>query len=602
MHFDIANFLIVLFAAWLAGQVARRVGYPPVLGELIAGLLLGPPLLGLIHTSEALGVLAEVGVLLMMLYIGMEIHPDELFKASWPGVLAAFGGFITPFVGGYFVTIWFGGEPLAALFVGIAVGVTSLATKSRILVDLKLLGTRVAHVLMAGALFSDSAALVVFAGILGVVDVGALDAGTISVVAGKALLFFIVTAAVGWKLLPYVTNRMARAGLTNRTLNATLILMLALLFSYMAELAGLHAILGAFIAGLFLREGMLERRLFADINKLVHDMSIGFLAPIFFVIAGFEVTFDVFTTDLWLLIAILVVATVGKILGTALFYLPSGHGWREGITVGAGMNGRGAVEIIIAGIGLQMGIIDNTIFSILVFMAIFTTATVPLLLTWTVNWLRSRDELVVSGQARDGVLIIGAGPTARLLARRIGEKQPVWLVDANIDHCEAARDAGFHAVCSNAKTEESLALANAERAQALIAMTPNAETNIIASQIGFLVFDVPEIYVMIDEQITKGMGNILRDIGARDMCAFPVDIEEWDYLVSHEQAEVVEEEVTKQTSLGAFVDHFEGAMLPLIVRRQGEIAFPCSAAMIDAGDTVIALERARTLADSDSSQ
>ncbi|MFW6157082.1 MAG: cation:proton antiporter [Armatimonadota bacterium] len=592
MEFHIENFLLVLLAAWLAGQLARRVGYPPVLGELMAGLVLGPPLLGWIYGSEALAVLAEVGVLLMMLYIGMEIHPDELFKASWAGILAAFGGFITPFVGGYFATVWFGGEPLSGLFVGIAVGVTSLATKSRILVDLKLLGTRVAHVLMAGALFSDTAALIVFAGIMGVVDVGAVEFGTISIVAGKALLFFAVTAAVGWKLLPYVTGRMARAGMTNRTLNATLILMVALLFSYMAELAGLHAILGAFIAGLFIREGMLERRLFNDINKLVHDMSIGFLAPIFFVTAGFEVTFDVFQTDLWFLITVLAVATVGKIVGTAVFYLPSGHGWREGITVGTGMNGRGAVEIIIAGLGLQMGIIDNTVFSILVFMAIFTTATVPLFLTWAVNWLRGRDELVTAGEARDGVLLIGAGPTALLLAERIAERHPVWLIDVNEHHCEAARAAGFHVVCSHAKSEESLRKANADNAMALLAMTPNAETNIIAAQIAFLTFDVPEIYVMTDERITMGMRTILTDIGAKDICAFPVDIEEWDYLVSHDRAAVVERRIEKETTLGAVVEAAGSEeVLPLLVEREDETAFPCSSVTLKPGDTVVALER-----------
>jgi Trk K+ transport system NAD-binding subunit len=386
---------------------------------------------------------------------------------------------------------------------------------------------------------------------------------------------------------------MAQAGLTNRTLNATLILMVALLFSYMAELAGLHAILGAFIAGLFLREGMLERRLFADINKLVHDMSIGFLAPIFFVTAGFEVTFDVFQTDLWFLITVVAVATLGKIVGTALFYLPSGNGWREAVTVGVGMNDRGAVEIIIAGIGLQMGIIDNTIFSILVFMAIFTTATVPLLLTWSVNWLRDRDELVTAGEARDGVLLVGAGPTARLLASAISDRHPVWLIDSNRDHCQTARDEGFNSVCGDAKSQKGLAEAHAERAQALLTMTPNAETNVIAAQIAFLVYDVPEIYVMVDERLTRGMGTILTDINAKDVCsAYPVDIEEWDYRVLHGQAEVVEKPITESMRLSSLVSNAGSReLLPLLVHHEGEITFPCSSLQLEPGDSVLALER-----------
>ena len=136
MHLDIVNLLLVLMAAWGAGKLAARVGYPAVLGELLAGILLGPPLLGLIHASPALSVLAEVGVLLMMLYIGMEIDPRELKKASWGGLLAALGGFITPFVLCFGLVMWATGSLVAAFFVGIAAGVTSLATKSRILVDL----------------------------------------------------------------------------------------------------------------------------------------------------------------------------------------------------------------------------------------------------------------------------------------------------------------------------------------------------------------------------------------------------------------------------------------------------------------------------------
>ncbi len=150
-------------------------------------------------------------------------------------------------------------------------------------------------------------------------------------------------------------------------------------FAELAELAGLHSILGAFMAGLFIRDGVFNRQISKEINDIFHDVSIGFFAPIFFVSAGFNVTLDIFQTDLLMLIAVTVVAMVGKIGGTALFYLPSGYGWREGITVGTGMNGRGAVEIIIAGIGLELGIISAEIFSILVFMAIFTTLTVPLI-------------------------------------------------------------------------------------------------------------------------------------------------------------------------------------------------------------------------------
>lgn len=165
-------------------------------------------------------------------------------------------------------------------------------------------------------------------------------------------------------------------------------------FSELAELAGLHGILGAFMAGLFIREGIFSRQVLKEVIGVFHDIPIGFLAPIIFVTAGFHVTLEVFHTDLAILIWIITGAVIGKILGTTLFYLPSGYGWRKGFTIGTGMNGRGAVEIIIAGIGLKMNIISQEIFSILVFMAISTTLTVPILLTWTTNWLKKRGEFV----------------------------------------------------------------------------------------------------------------------------------------------------------------------------------------------------------------
>ena len=202
MDFSILNLLLVLLAAFLGGRLAIRLGYPSVLGEILVGILLGPPLLGLLYGGEALGVLAELGVLLMMLYIGMEIDPKELGKASWGGFLAAVGGFILPFTLGYFVVLGFGGTPVAGVFVGMAMGVTSLATKSRILVDLKILDTRMAHVMMAGALITDSLSLIIFAGIMSFASLGALELVPMLGVAGKVVLFFAASWLVGLVLYP----------------------------------------------------------------------------------------------------------------------------------------------------------------------------------------------------------------------------------------------------------------------------------------------------------------------------------------------------------------------------------------------------------------
>ncbi|MDX1327056.1 MAG: cation:proton antiporter [Arenibacter sp.] len=528
---QILNLLLVLLAAWAGGMVAKRVGFPPILGELLIGIVLGPALLGLLETSAALDTLAEVGIIFLMAYIGMEINFKDLGKASWAGLLAAIGGFVVPFVLGYYTIIIFDGTQIAALFVGIAVGVTSLATKSRILVDLKLLDTRIAYVLMAGALISDTLALVIFAGIIGFVDVGSVDAAALSWVAGKAILFFAASAIIGIYMFPLIGKVLAKLKSINRTFQFTIMVLIVLLFSELAEIAGLHGILGAFMAGLFIRDGVFSRQVFKEVTGVFHDMSIGFLAPIFFVTAGFHVSLEVFQTDLALLILIIVGAVVGKIVGTALFYLPSGNGWREGITIGTGMNGRGAVEIIIAGIGLQMGIISTEIFSILVFMAISTTLTVPLFLTWTTNWLRKRGELVKQ-DSRKGYLILGANPLGRYMASQLREHSEVVLIDSNKDLVNEAKEQGMNAIYGNALKEETFELANAQDKNTFIALTGNSEINMLATQLAHNSFYIPKKVVLISPDEHAAGLNLLDPMDASSLFASKTDLTPWAYKIS----------------------------------------------------------------------
>lgn len=599
MHLSLLNLLLVLLAAWVAGALVSRIGYPAIFGELMVGILLGPPLLGILHSSEALEILAEVGVLLMMLYIGMEIDPKELFKASWGGFLAAIGGFITPFALAYFtVTAVFGGTSMAGMFVGIAAGVTSLATKSRILADLKLLDTRIAHVMMAGALVADSLSLVVFAAIISLVDAGSLQADKLLVVGVEVSLFFAATVFMGLKIFPIAWSLLGRIGLTSRAFYATFLLLITLLFAELAELAGLHAILGAFLAGLFVREGIgVERRLAGELTELVRDVSIGFLAPIFFVIAGFHVSLDVFVTSLPLLISVIVVATVGKIIGTAGFYMFSGHGWREGVVIGAGMNGRGAVEIIIAEIALTAGIISQEIFSVLVFMAIFTTATVPVFLKLGTDWLQRLGQLQRSSDDRVGTVILGAGATARALAKALkSESHPVWLIDRNMDHCEAAKAEGLQAIYGDALNEEDLHDANAANAHYFLAMTPNTETNILSAQLAHNVFEVPEIYVLLTRDEKGSLLNLVKEAGAHAVHSGDLNIQELDKEITRDSSEKpkqVEMEISEAIDVESLIERFrndEKFILPLAVQRNGSRIPFMAADMLNVGDTVLLLQ------------
>ena len=343
---DLLNLLSILTVAWTFGILAERVGYPALMGELLAGIIFGPAVLGLLHSTEAIEIFAELGVFLLMIYVGMEVDLHDLFELGPQALMVALGEFVVPFGLGYLAGGFIGMNVEQSLFIGIAMAATSLATKSRILVDLEILDTRIAGVLLGGALLSDVGVMVVFAGIMGFIETGDVTVMGIATVAGQALAFFVAALVVGDRVLPYLWEQledwMVRREFVDKTSAFTVALVVALMFAYFAALVDLHMIIGGFIAGLFLRQAQLDPDIYDHMYGVMYDLAMGFFAPIFFVSVAFELTLDVFTgsDNLSLLGLILVVAFVGKIVGSWLFALPTKLSSKEGLVIGFGMNGR----------------------------------------------------------------------------------------------------------------------------------------------------------------------------------------------------------------------------------------------------------------------
>lgn len=396
---NLLNLLAVLALAWIFGKASERLGYPSMMGELFAGIVFGPALLGFLHPEVALDILAELGIFFLMVYVGMEMDVRELTEVKGAALLVAAGGLLLPFIAGYWFGLLIGETAAAAIFVGIAMAATSLATKSRILVDLDLLDTRLAKVLVGGALISDVGILIVFAGAIGFVEVGQLVLSEVLIVAAKALLFFGVSIAIGLYVFPRLWERlqtlMDRHDFVDKTATLTVFLLVAILFAGMAVLAGLHLILGGFMAGLFLREVHLREDIFEHMYNVVYDLAIGFFAPIFFVVVTFELTLSVFQEDLLVLLSLVAVAIATKVVGSWAFGAITDLSSRESFVIGWGMNGRGTVEIIIASVAFSAGILSSSLFSMLVFIAILTTAIVPATVQWGVKWLEKHGELVM---------------------------------------------------------------------------------------------------------------------------------------------------------------------------------------------------------------
>ncbi len=591
---NIINISAILLAAYLGGLAAKKIGFPSILGELTVGIILGPGVLGLLELTESVKVLSEIGIILLMVYIGMEKNFHDLKKASWPGFLAAIGGFFVPFILGYLAIVFTGGTPMAGLFVAIAIGVTSLATKSRVLVDLKLLDTRIAYVLMAGALISDTLALVIFSGITNFAESSSLDLKGMAFIAGKIIAFFAVTIGIGIYILPLLGKYMSKSYKNNSTLYFTLILIITFGYCELAELAGMHNILGAFMAGLFLKDNLFKKNISKELHKAFYNISIGFMAPIFFVSAGLAVDISVFKTDLGLLLLITFLAIFGKIIGTVLFYLPSRNGWREGVAIGTGMNARGAVEIIIAGIGLEMGIIDQKIFSILEFMVIFTTLTVPVLLKLTTQWLRNRGELVHLTE-KNGVLILGVNSISFFIANHLRKHTPITFIDNNMELVSEALERGYNCIYGSILNTELLSDSLPMNTGSYIGLTQNSQINLDGGLLVHELVQTNKLTIALSQKDYHQHTKVLNDNHIKTAPLWTSQIEEWSQNIQVKCISETTQIAESNSSCQDWIDHHEidsVNKLPIIIEnKEGKFRLFHREDHIRQGEKIILLEK-----------
>ena len=371
---SIINLLLVMVIIWTAGVLFRTIKQPPVIGELLAGFIFGPPVLGIIHPDETLHVLSELGIFFLMFYAGLETNPFELKQMTRPSLFVALGGFILPFLLGLAACYFLGLALLQALFIGMALSITAIAVNARVLTDLKMTRFRVTPVIIGASIIDDILSLALFTVII---DLASGDNSLIGahlfILIFKVIAFFGISHLIGFMLYPkfsrYFSSREAKG--------FTFALIMALLFGVLAEMAGLHIILGAYMAGLFVREGIVSKELFQKISDRFVSIAYGFLGPIFFVSLSFHISFSVLFTHIVPLSILLLAAIAGKLVGSGAGALLGKMNKGEAMVIGAAMNGRGAVELIIASIGLQMGIIDTTYFSILIVIAFLTTLMPP---------------------------------------------------------------------------------------------------------------------------------------------------------------------------------------------------------------------------------
>jgi len=389
----IVSLLLILVVAWFLGSLFYRFGLPFVLGELLAGVILGPPLLGLVGPSHAIELLAELGIFFVMFHTGMEMDPRELAEHIWPSLAVAAGGFALPFALGYFTTRIFGGSVIQSLFVGMGISITAIAVQSIILHSMKISRTYIGHIIIGAAIADDIFALIGLSVLLGLAKTGTINIMNVVILLFKVGAFFGLAILLGHFIIPKFTKNLHdREGKAFTFAIAT-----ALAMAYLAELVGLHLIIGAFLAGQFVRKEIMDQKIYDAINDRFYGISYGFLVPIFFASLSFHLHFQWSWSFILFGLAITLVAIIGKLVGCGLGLAIFKRSFWESTIVGFGMNGRGAVEVVVASIVIKLSdelmssgsiadpLLTNGQFSALIMMAFITTMMAPITLKWTIE-------------------------------------------------------------------------------------------------------------------------------------------------------------------------------------------------------------------------
>jgi Kef-type K+ transport system membrane component KefB len=390
--------VLILLAAKAAGFLAGRLGQPAVLGELVAGLLLGPSLLDILHLpfvgSSSLGdtitELSELGVLFLMFFAGLELHLQELTRNRKVSFAASLGGLILSVSLGWVAGRLNGMSSTAALLLGIALGATSVSIAARTLMEAGRLRSPVGLSLLGAAVIDDILSILVFAIFMAVFNGNGSLPG-LALITLRMILFLAGSVAFGHWVLPRLVRWVERTAISQGVLTLAIITMLV--YGLAAELIGqMAAIIGAFIAGLAFARTPEKTHIESGINALAY----GLFVPIFFINIGLAVNLrELPLQAIWLILAVTLVAIGGKLLGSALGARSTGLAWRQAWQLGAGMVARGEVTLIIAAVGKQAGLLDNRTFSALVAVVLITTLVKPPLMR---AWLPGHEQDLGSGK------------------------------------------------------------------------------------------------------------------------------------------------------------------------------------------------------------
>ncbi len=363
---------LIFAAAKIGGEIAVRLGGVALLGEIVAGAVLGPHGLGVIQDSAIAEGLAEFGVVVLLFSVGLEMDFGQLRVVGPRGVLVGSVGIVLPFVAGAGLSLLSGHTTPTALFIGTALVATSVGITARVLSDVGLLGETESVIILAAAVVDDVLGLLVLAAVTAIGQ-GDLDMVRLGVLFGETLVFIAVLLTMGRVVMRDHGHRVSYLRIPHGALSFALLV--CLISALLAGVIGLAAIVGAYIAGLLVAELSDELELKRDMEPIR-----ALLVPFFFVLTGARFDFRAFfePSALGIGVVLTILAIVTKLVGCGLAMW--GTSLRSAVRVGVGMVPRGEVGLVVAALGLTAGVIDAGLYGAVLMMVAVTTLAAPLLL------------------------------------------------------------------------------------------------------------------------------------------------------------------------------------------------------------------------------
>ncbi len=358
---------IILLASKIAGDISVKLGQPSVLGKLLIGIVLGPTVLGVVTHTEILEEISQIGVILLMFLAGLETDSKEFARTGKASACVGVLGIIVPLAVSYLTGTFVGLAPMESVFLGLLLSATSVSISVQALKEMGKLQSREGTTILGAAVIDDILVIIALAFVMSFAG-GEVHIGTVIL---KKFIFFAVAIVLAWRVVPWVLRRFAPLRVSEAVVSAGLII--CFLFAYMAELSGIAAMIGAYIAGVAISLTQYKH----EVTEKAETISYSIFVPVFFTSIGVTAGFQGIGQNSWLIVALSVIAILTKLIGSALGARMAGFAWGNSLGIGAAMVSRGEVALIIASMGLEAGLLGSNMFAVIVVVVLVTTIVTP---------------------------------------------------------------------------------------------------------------------------------------------------------------------------------------------------------------------------------